>query len=235
MKSEKHLWNGWKDIRWVTLVFGACASWPAMATQPAPTAEGAQQFLAMQTKKVATQVRFVDSAGRTNYVTGKYTGDVKTIKGGLRKTKETIEALPERAVDKQLTDVRVSALDAIDAYGRPNACATRVTEVVAPDYNESKSNTADDTRSFSFKFTYTNEFWTYEPLAKFMKPAQVIDWTNVKINRSPENYVTVTSKGQSFATIQLTYFPGDPDLADRIEYAMKFLAMSCDASAATGF
>ena len=33
----------------------------------------------------------------------------------------------------------------------------------------------------------------------------------------------------------ITYVAGDYDLADRIEYAMKFLVMSCDESAGTGF
>ncbi len=65
--------------------------------------------------------------------------EVKTIKGGLRKTKETVEALPERAVDKQLGDLRVAEINAIDAYGRPNLCATRITSLQAPDYNERKS------------------------------------------------------------------------------------------------
>ena len=47
--------------------------------------------------------------------------------------------------------------------------------------------------------------------------------------------VTVTSKGQSFTKVHLTYAAGDLDLADRIEFAMKFLKMSCDNSANTGF
>ena len=224
-----------KATRWALTMLSVCASLPTIAAQKAPSAEGAQQFLAMQLKQVATQVRFVDAAGRANYVTGKYTGDVKTIKGGIRKTKETVEALPERFIDKQLTDVRVAQLDAIDAYGRPNSCATRITQVVAPLYDENKSDATNDTRSFSFTLTYTNEAFTYEPLTKFMSPAQVIDWSHVKINRSPEHYITVSSKGQAFPTIHLTYFAADPDMADRIEYAMKFLAMSCDASAGTSF
>lgn len=228
--------KGLKATRWATLtVFSAWASLAVSAAQNAPSADSAQQFLAMQLKKVATQVRFVDAAGRTNYVTGKLTGSVKTIKGGIRKTRETNEALPERIIDKQLSDVRVAELHAIDSYGRPNACTTRITQVVAPDYNETKSEAGNDTRTFSVTLTYTDQQWTYEPLAKFMTPAQVIDWSSVKINRSPEHYLTVTSKGQAFPTIHLTFYSSDPDLADRIEYAMKFLAMSCDAGAGTGF
>lgn len=202
-----------------------------MAGQKGPSAEDAQQFLATLLTNVGTNVRFVDAAGRANYVTGKYTGEVKTIKGGIRKTKETIEALPERSIDKEVADVRVAQLDAIDAYGRPNVCTTRITQVVAPVYDERKSDSASDNHAFSFKLTYTDEAFTYEPLTKFMSPAQVIDWSDVKIVRSPEHYIAVVSRGQSFPIIQLTYYPTDPDLADRIEYAMRFLAMSCGTGA----
>ena len=223
-------------MRWATVAaFCALMSLPAAAAQDAPTADGAQRFLATQAMKVATLVRFVDSAGRTNYVTGKYAGSVTTVKGGLRKTKETTEALPERAIDKQLADLRAAEIEPIDAHGRPNACATRITQVFAPDYGETKSDVANDNGSFSFKVTTTHEQWTYEPVTKFVSPAHVIDWSNVRIVRSPEQHVTVTSKGQAYHTVHLTYFAGNPDLADRIEYAMKFLAMSCNAGSGAGF
>ena len=184
--------------------------------------------------KVVTQVHYVDAAGRTNYVTGKYTGEIKTIKGGLRKTKETIETLPERAIDKQLGPLRATALDTIDAYGRSNLCATRITRVEAPDYNEVKSDTADDSRAFSFTLKYTNEAFTYEPLTKFMDPAEVIDWSDVKVTRNAEGSVTVTSKGRTYSRIYLTYVAGSQDVADGIEYAMKFLALSCGTGAGLG-
>jgi len=44
----------------------------------------------------------------------------------------------------------------------------------------------------------------------------------------------VQSRGQAFPAIYLTYVPGDPDWADRIEYAMKFLMMSCGEKASAG-
>jgi hypothetical protein len=225
-------------MRWATsAAICACVSWPAIAAPKAakaPTAEGAQQFLAMQLPAVPTQVRFVDSAGRANYVTGKRTGEVRTTKGGLRKTKETIEPLPERFVDKQLTDVRVSEVDAVDAYGRPNACTTRITQMVAPDYDDRKSDVSKDQHAFSFTVTQTDEVFTYESLEKFTSPAQVIDWGNVEIGRSAEHYITVSSKGQAFPAIHLTYLATDADLADRIEYAMRFLAMSCGTDPGAG-
>ena len=229
--------NGWKGSRRTVLVaISAVISLPAIAAQGEQTAQGAQQFLATMAKNLATQVDFVDAAGRTNYVTGKYTGSVKRIKGGAFGTpKETIETLPERFVDKQVTGVRASVLEAIDSEGRPNECATRITGVTAPLYDDIKSDAGNDNRSFSWTLTYSEEYWKYESLTKFMNPAQVIDWSTAKVNRSPQGSVTVTSKGQAFPTIHLTYVPGDPDLTDRIEYAMKFLIMSCDQSAATGF
>ncbi len=235
MTTETRVRNGSKAIyRAGVTVFATALSLPAMAAQPRPTAENVQRFLAEQIMKVATQVRYVDDAGRINHVTGKYTGQVKTVKGGLRKTKETIEALPERLIDKQLGDLRALELQAIDAYGRPSLCATRITRVEAPDYNEHRSDTADDKRAFSFTFKYTDEWFTYEPLAKFMSPAQVIDWSRVKVGRSPEGYVTVTATGQQYPTIHLTYHALDAETADRIEYAMKFLALSCSPAGATG-
>lgn len=228
--------NEWKVMRWATLAaFSTCVSLPSVAAQGAQSADGAQQFLATMAKKVMTRVSFIDASGRNNYVTGKFTGEVKTTKGSIFGTKEIVEAVPEQVVEKQVADVRASVLEAIDAYGRPTACATRLTEVVAPSYDDSSSDTTNDNHSFSFKVTTTSVQRKYEPLTKFMSPAQVIDWSNVKINRSPEGAITVTSKGQSFAWLQLTYVAGGPDLADRIEYAMKFLAMSCDSTASTGF
>jgi hypothetical protein len=219
-----------------------CATWAALgltlcvpaAAQSMKTAEGAQQFLADMARKTPTRVHFVDAAGRANYVTGTYTGHIKTIKGGLRKQTETLQALPEKAVDKQVSEIRASVLEAIDAWGRPSVCTTRITEVTAAPYDDAKSDSNNDTRSFSWTLTYTNEFWKYEPLTKFMSPAQVIDWSNAKVNRNADGSVTVTSKGQAFPTIYLTYVTTDPDWADRVEYAMKFLMVSCSENVSAG-
>jgi hypothetical protein len=219
-----------KGMPWVTLAaFSACASLPA-AAQGTQSAEGAQQFLAAMIGQVKTRVIFVDTAGRNNYVTGRQRGTVKTNKGGVLGRKETITDLPEKIVDKQLADVSASAIDAVDAYGRPTACATRITSVTAPPYDDSRSDVVDDTRTFTFKVTVTSQSWEYEPLAKFTSPAQVIDWSSAQISRAYDGSVTVTSKGQAYAKLHLTYVAGNADLADRIEFAMKVLTMSCGNS-----
>jgi len=229
--------NGSKGMRWgILAAITAAVAVPAVAAQDGQTAEGAQKFLATMAKKVVTQVWFVDAAGRMNYVTGKYSGDVTTMKGGaIGKTKENKETLPEQFIDKQVPDVRAVTLDAVDVEGRPNACTTRITEVMAPNYDEYKSDAGNDTRTFTFTLTYKNEYWKYEPVTKFTSPAQVIAWSDAKVNRGTDGSITVTSKGQTFPTIHLRYAAGDPDLADRIEYAMKFLTMSCDETVGTGF
>ena len=212
---------------------GAWVSLPVVAAQGAPTAVSAQEFLATMAKQLATQVHFVDSAGRTNYVTGKYTGEVRTVKGIVGKPKETISAIPEQFIDKQLPDVRASVLEAIDALGRPNACATRISQVTAPPYDESRS-TDPLVRVLTYTRTYKDEKWTYEPVTKFTDPAEIIDWGNVSISRRIDA-VSVTTKGQAFSKVHLSYATSDLDQADRIEYAMKFLAMSCGNDASSAF
>lgn len=218
------------------LAFGVVASSSVVAAQSEQTAEGAQQFLAQMATKVHARVHFMDAAGRYNLVTGKYTGNIRTIKGGaFGKPKETLQVLPESFTEKMLPEVRATVLEAIDAEGRPNACATRITNVSAQPYDVAKSDTGGDSTTFTFTQTYTNQAWTYEPLTKFLSPAQVIDWGSAKVGRNAENLVTVTAKGQQFPIIYLTYVAGDFDLATRIEYAMKFLIMSCDETAGSGF
>jgi hypothetical protein len=220
---------GSKDMRWsLFALVGAVFSLPVVAAPgAASSAAGEQQYLASMATKIATQLRFVDAAGRSNHVTGKFTGEAKTTKGSVLGTKETIVALPERVVEREVPGVRASLLEAIDAHGRRNVCATRISEVTAPDYDETETNDERDIRSFSFKVTQTSGQRRYEPLTKFMSPAQVIDWSDVYIDRASETTVTVGGKGQTFSVVFLTYVAADADAADRIEYAMRFLATSC--------
>jgi hypothetical protein len=228
--------NSWKGMRWVmvTAVSTMAVALPGLAAQSKDTATGAQDFLARTNAKVAAKVYFVDAQDRTNYVTGKYFGDIKTSKiSNIAKTKEEYGTIPEEMIGKQLSDVRAVTLEAIDAEGRQNECATRITEVTAPVYDVDKSDTQQVNATFSFKLIETNQHWKYEPLTKFTTPAQVIDWTSAQVNRSPDSAITVVSRSQSFPKIYLQFAPGDLDLADRIEYAMKFLVMSCNPSAGT--
>jgi hypothetical protein len=215
--------------------FGTMVALPGVGAQSRDTAGGAQDFLARMASKVTAKVYFVDAQDRTNYVTGIYSGDVKTVKGGaFGKPKEENRQLPEKYIEKQLFDVRAVTLEAIDAEGRPNECFTRISEVTAPTYDEFKSDAGQENHSFSFKLIYTNEQWKYEPLTKFTTPAQVIDWNNAQVIRSPSSEITVMTSSRAFPKMYLQFVPGDLDLADRIEYAMQFLVMSCRKSAGAG-
>ena len=229
--------NSWNGSRWAILAaVSTMAALPVVAAQDKTTAGSEQNFLASMTDKVVTKVYFVDAQDRTNHVTGKTSGEVKTSKfSNIARTKVDVRPLPERIVDKQLWDVRAVTLDAIDVQGRPNECATRITSVTAAEYDETKSDVTNESATFSWKQIETTEQWKYEPLTKFTSPPQVIDWKNVAVSRSADSQITVTSYGQAFAKIHLTFVPGDLDLADRIEYAMKFLALSCDATASARF
>lgn len=237
MKLGAAMRSGLKLACWSTLAaLGAWASLPSEAADSAPTAAGAQKFLANLAKKTQPQVQFIDAQGRVNYVTGKYSGDVTSSKfSNLAKTKTETWQLPEQTVGKELYTVRAQSLDPIDAEGRPNECATRITEVTAPDYDDSKSSERQEDATFTWKLIKTNEQWKYEPLTKFTSPPQVIDWHNAKLIRNSESQITVMSASQAFPKIYLTFAAGDIDLTDRLEYAMKFLVMSCDENASTGF
>lgn len=220
--------NDCKSVRWfVVAAFSAAVALPGIAASE-NTAGAAQDFLSRMTGKVTTQVYFVDAQNRTNYVTGKFSGDFKSSKiSNLAKTKVEYGVIPEESIEKQLSDVRVVTLEAIDAAGRPNECATRITEVTAPVYDEDKVETRREDATFSYKLIETNRHWKYEPLTKFTTPAQVIDWSSASVSRNASSAITVTARSEAFPKIYLQFSPGDLDLADRILYATLFLVASC--------
>lgn len=210
--------------------------------QAAQTAEGAQQFLAAMAKKGLARVRFVDAVGRSNYVTGKYTAYIERTKFGLTslfsdKGKETREDLPEQFIEKQMEDFGASELAAMDANGNADVCTTRIAGVVPRGpYDDYNGNTWSESGAMSATSATKTERWTYEPITKFAGSPHFIDWSDAKVDRGLDGTsITVTAKGQVFATNQLVFVSGDADLVDRIEYALKFLKMSCDQSMDTGF
>ena len=62
-----------------------------------------------------------------------------------------------------------------------------------------------------------------------------IDWGRVNIKRNAgKSAIQISVKNPKYA-YELLEFKADPEMLDRIEYAAKFLQMSCDKTAATGF
>ena len=208
----------------------ACALSAASAQAPqGQTAEGAQRFLSALVKKGSAHTWFVDAQGRTNHVRGKATRTTTEV--GILGTEETKS---ERVVEKQLAPFGVAEVDSQGPDGTPDACLTRIAKWAAREpLVESRSwNTTDEGILIDTPIVHA-ETSTYELSPELLAP-QWIDWRNVKIARSANGaQMTASFKGKTF-TAHLA-FTGETELVDRVEYAMKFLKMSCDDTAATGF
>ncbi|WP_457424607.1 hypothetical protein [Roseateles sp. P5_E7] len=214
------------------LVMLACAVSPLMAQaqQAAQTAEGAQRFLAALVKKGAAQAWFVDAQGRTNHVRGKATRTTTHI--GILGSEETKS---ERAVEKPLAPFVVTEIDSETASGQKDACLTRITKwEVRDQLTETRGWQETDSGILIDTPILHSEIILYE-LSPELAAAHRIDWRNVKLSRSTNGaQITASFKEKNFLA-NLAFVPGEPELADRIEYAMKFLKLSCDDTTATGF
>jgi hypothetical protein len=203
----------------------------AQAAAPAATqtAEGAQKFLAALVKKGNAHTWFVDDQGRTNHVRGKAV-TTRTDVGVLGST----ERKTEKAIDKQLAVFSALEADSLAPDGKGDACMTRIARWETRE-------TLSDTRTWQqtdegFLIDTPilfSEISTYE-IGKELQAPHWIDWRNVKIVRSTKGaQMTASFKGRNFV-VHLA-FVGESELVDRVEYAMKFLKMSCDDTASTGF
>lgn len=96
---------------------------------------------------------------------------------------------------------------------------------------------------------------TWQATVPDISPAPVIDWSKANIERgkwvsvplgtggdstpnfhvgTSSNHILVSFPDKNHGTVYLSLGAAS-DLADRVEYAVKFLQMSCDAAAGTGF
>lgn len=197
----------------------------------AQTAEGAQAFLAAMAKQGFARATFVDALGRPNHATGTHTVEISRIKLSIKEEKSS------NAVEKSLGEFTLAGLSYGDAQGAADACTTRIEGVQMPANAFEHSSTSWEEPGFLTSVTVLkNESWNYtEGFQKFAGP-HFIDWRQAQVVRSNDgSRIDVRAKGQAFPTNILSFVPGDPELADRIEYAAKFLRMSCDEAAATGF
>lgn len=197
----------------------------------AQTAEGAQAFLAAMAKQGFARATFVDAQGRPNHVTGTHTVEISRIKLSIKEEKST------STVEKSLGEFTLAGLSYGDAQGTADACTTRIDGVQMPAAAFEHSSTSWEEPGFLTSVTVLkNESWNYtEGFQKFAGP-HFVDWRQAQVVRSNDgSRIDVRVKGQAFPTNILSFVPGDFELADRIEYAAKFLRMSCDEAAATGF
>ena len=226
-----------KNKRWIAQLgvlacalsaFGVQAQ---QAPQPAQgqTAEGAQKFLAAVARTGNAHEWFVDAQGRTNYVRG--TAIRTTTHVGVLGTDEQKS---QRAVEKQLPAFTVSEIDTQAADGKPDACLTRIPkwEAREPLVETRNWTTTDEGILIDTPIVHA-EISTYEPAPELLAP-HWIDWRNVKLNRATNGAQMTASFKEKHYTAHLA-FTGEAELLDRIEYAMKFLKLSCDDTSATGF
>jgi len=218
-------------MRWIASPLLLAITLAPLATQAqqAQTAEGAQRFLAALVKKGNAQAWFVDGQGRTNYVRGKAV-KTSTHIGVISNDEEK----SERTVEKQLPPFTVTEIDSQGTNGKPDACMTRITQWApsAPLVEANSWQTTDEGFLIDTPILHA-ETSTYELSPELSSP-HWIDWRNVKLARTLNGaQMTASFKEKNF-TANLA-FSGETELVDRIEYAMKFLKLSCDDTAATGF
>ncbi|MEA5667745.1 hypothetical protein VA603_09405 [Stenotrophomonas sp. MH1] len=69
-----------------------------------------------------------------------------------------------------------------------------------------------------------------------LAPPHRIDWGKAQIVRWPDGSgIGASNPHPRFGLFSVAFATADAELLDRIEYAMKFLQMSCDPTAGTGF
>ncbi|MDR7296522.1 hypothetical protein J2X16_001861 [Pelomonas aquatica] len=222
-----------KNKRWTTMLCALGATLlaaTAQAQQAAQTAEGAQRFLSTLVKKGNGYAWFVDAQGRTNYVRGKAT--TTTTRVGVLLGND--EEKSERLVDKQLTAFSLTQIDTEGADGKPDACMTRIAKWgVREPLTENKTwQTTDEGILIDTPIVHV-ENSIYELPQELASP-HWIDWRNVKLSRSTNGGQMTASFKEKNYTAHLS-FTGESELVDRVEYAMKFLKLSCDDTTATGF
>jgi len=198
---------------WLLLACAALFSGQAMA-QAQQTTEGAQKFLSLLISEAKA-----DAVARFSEVQVKYssqTWERKMIRGWIEseKTDQLLKQQLERSV------VKISALD---------SCTTVIDEI---------SNLADDVREYvpaNFSEAYYTHDARWTPsFATMMAPPHRIAWSKASIVRD-QNGVMAVMPDPRFRQLSLVFLTTNAELQDRIEYAMKFLQMSCDTTAATGF
>lgn len=178
------------------------------------TVEGAQKFLQSQAEN-AGPAGMWPFWGVNGIVTS--TGDLSRGKyGPLAKT--------------------IYSIDMIDESGESNPCVTRVNKI---------GDQAPSWLAGGVSWKYEPEFLHLSmPLSSFPVP-RYFHWGKVSIKREKIGRYDGTDMRDTIMAIYLPS-PGaktevlgfeyvDPGMADRTEYAMKFLQASCDITADTGF
>jgi hypothetical protein len=214
---------------------------PATTMAQEKTAEGAQKFMRLLASDGVLTLNLVDASGGALRLEGAKTSTYRWLKNGV----ETADGPYPVHVTKDaraLSHLLSIEVDNLNRSGQADLCVTRVHQVrLSPSEPKlGRTFTSDDVVKeetffgFDRKPYRSTQVDAYEdPLVKFAAP-HYIDWGKATITRTPQGRILAASSGPKFRT-ELTYAGQDPEMADRIEYAMKFLKASCDRTAGTGF
>lgn len=185
--------------------------------QAKQTADSAQEFLATVAKEETLPVyaRFAE-IHYTN-ITKAYKERIFNPEWKLKGTHERPEIVRNREI-------------AITGLGKVDSCTTKITE---GKFAESDKSGIYQPANFNESY-YTFENSRVPPLYEQLKPSVVVPWGKATTTRNSQG-VTVTINDPRFRTVFLEFRTADVEMQDRIEYAMKFLQMSCDPTASTGF
>ncbi|RZL38331.1 MAG: hypothetical protein EOP35_06010 [Rubrivivax sp.] len=227
-----------KRILPVALACAAACFVPAAAAQPQQTAEGAQRFLALLAGDGALFVEALDKTTNAMSVKGSKTSVNRWLKNGVPQndgpygggsTEETTRNL------QQMLDV-VKA-EGVDMRANVDPCTTRLETFTKekPDNTYVSNGTAMKETFFGYdelpyRVTIVDKY--EDPNVKYAGPYYVA-WGKAVIGRST-SYIAASTQDTRFKA-SLFYKIKDQDMADRVEFAMKFLKASCDKTAATGF
>ena len=208
----------------------AAAGAQAQTAATGQTAEGAQKFMSALVKKESGWLWLVDAAGRTNYVQGKSVYK-RTVVNALTANDESHH---QDVVEKQLQSFHVTEIDMQGSDDKPDACMTRITKWRVRDQLLASESWQSTEEGFLVDSPVLHSKQTTYQVPPEMSAPHWIDWRNVKLARATNGaQMTASFKGKAY-TVNLA-FTGETELLDRVEYAMKFLKLSCDDTTSTGF
>lgn len=224
------------------IVTRACACMLAAALAPASaqqqTATGAQQFLAMLAGDGALFVQPLDKTTGTMVVQGTQTIVRRWLKNGVPQSDGPYDGVSTSPTAFNLSQMfDVTKAEGLDPQANADFCTTRLETSTKekPDREHVSDGTAQKKTFFGYDYlpyreTITTRF--EDPNVKYAGPYYVA-WGKTVISRST-GWVAASVQDSRF-NAQLFFKIKDVDMADRVEYAMKFLKASCDKTAATGF
>lgn len=197
---------------------------------PAQTAEGAQAFLRTMVERGYGRFYLTDAQNRVNYVEADKV--VKTTRILLR-VKEEEQRTPS---SRNLPFFMLNQISSGDGQSN-DPCTTLVEKfTVRPEDLYVSSVRSWHEPGLVGTFVSVSETTDYTESWNRFGGTHAMDWRRAIVERSNDGtQVHITAPNPTFKSATLVFIPGTHDMADRIDYAARFLQMSCDEAAATGF